>query len=87
MIIYGGEDHPEVRGVPAWTQGQGIAILYPEEKIEIPRRSVALLPQTAKGEGSFADFVARLALASSLASRSCASLSPLLGRPRRRMPE
>ncbi len=59
VIIYGEEDHPEVRGVLAWTQGQGIAILDPEEEIEIPRRKVALLSQTTKSEESFAGFVAR----------------------------
>lgn len=59
VIIYGEEDHPEVRGVLAWTEGKGRAILDPEAEIEIPRRKVALLAQTTKSEQSFAEFVAR----------------------------
>jgi len=59
VIIYGEEDHPEVRGVLAWTEGAGIATLDPEADIGIPRRKVALLSQTTKSEESFADFVAR----------------------------
>jgi 4-hydroxy-3-methylbut-2-enyl diphosphate reductase len=59
VIVYGEEDHPEVRGVLAWTDGNGIAILDPETGIEIPRRKVALLAQTTKSEESFAEFVAR----------------------------
>jgi 4-hydroxy-3-methylbut-2-enyl diphosphate reductase len=59
VIIYGEEDHPEVRGVLAWTEGKGTAILDPEADIEIPRRKVALLAQTTKSEESFAGFVAR----------------------------
>jgi 4-hydroxy-3-methylbut-2-enyl diphosphate reductase len=59
LIIYGEEDHPEVRGVLAWTEGKGIAVLDPEAEVEIPRRKVALLAQTTKSEESFAQFVAR----------------------------
>ena len=59
VIIYGEEDHPEVRGVLSWTHGKGVAILNPEAEIDIPRRKVALLAQTTKSEESFADFVAR----------------------------
>jgi 4-hydroxy-3-methylbut-2-enyl diphosphate reductase len=59
VVIYGEEDHPEVRGVLAWTEGKGTAILDPESKIDIPRRKVALLSQTTKSEQSFAEFVAR----------------------------
>ena len=59
VIVYGEEDHPEVRGVLAWTDGSGMAILDPEAGIEIPRRKVALLAQTTKSEESFAEFVAR----------------------------
>jgi (E)-4-hydroxy-3-methyl-but-2-enyl pyrophosphate reductase len=59
VAIYGEEDHPEVRGVLAWTDGKGIAILDAEADIDIPRRKVALLAQTTKSEESFADFVAR----------------------------
>jgi len=59
LIIYGEANHPEVRGVLDWTQGQGVAVLDPEGEIDIPRRKVALLSQTTKSEESFADFVAR----------------------------
>lgn len=59
LIIYGETDHPEVRGVLAWTEGKGTAILDPEAEIDIPRRKVALLAQTTKSEESFAEFVAR----------------------------
>jgi len=59
VIIYGEEDHPEVRGVLAWMDGSGTAVLDPEAEIEIPRRRVALLAQTTKSEQSFAEFVAR----------------------------
>lgn len=59
VIIYGEENHPEVRGVLAWTDGKGTAILDPEADVDIPRRKAALLAQTTKSEESFADFVAR----------------------------
>jgi 4-hydroxy-3-methylbut-2-enyl diphosphate reductase len=48
-----------VRGVLAWTEGKGTAILDPEADVDIPRRKVALLAQTTKSEESFAQFVAR----------------------------
>lgn len=57
VIIYGEEDHPEVMGVLAWTEG-----LDPEAEIDIPRRTLALLAQTTKSEQSFAEFVGRLAV-------------------------
>lgn len=59
LIIYGEQDHPEVQGVLAWTEGKGTAILDPEAEIDIPRRKVALLAQTTKSEESFAEFVGR----------------------------
>ena len=59
VIIYGEVNHPEVRGVLAWTEGKGMAILDAEAEIDIPRRKVALLAQTTKSEESFAEFVAR----------------------------
>lgn len=59
LIIYGEADHPEVKGVLAWTRGQGTAILDPDQEVDIPRRKVALLSQTTKSEESFAQFVAR----------------------------
>ncbi len=57
VIIYGEEDHPEVMGVLAWTEG-----LDREAEIDIPRRKLALLAQTTKCEQSFAEFVGRLAV-------------------------
>jgi 4-hydroxy-3-methylbut-2-enyl diphosphate reductase IspH len=57
VIIYGEEDHPEVMGVLAWTEG-----LDPEAEIDMPRRTLALLAQTTKSEQSFAEFVGRLAV-------------------------
>ncbi len=59
VIIYGEADHPEVKGVLAWTRGQGVAILDPQEEVEIPRRKAALLSQTTKSQASFAQFVAQ----------------------------
>ena len=59
VIVYGEENHPEVRGVLAWTDANGTAILDPEADIDIPRRKVALLAQTTKSEESFAEFAAR----------------------------
>lgn len=58
VIIFGEEDHPEVRGVLAWTEGEGSVILDPAAEVAIPRRKVALLSQTTKSEESFAGFVA-----------------------------
>src|SRR3972149_2408994 len=37
VIIYGEEDHPEVRGVLAWMDGIGTAVPDPEAEIDIPR--------------------------------------------------
>ena len=59
VIIYGEENHPEVKGVLAWTEGKGRAILDPEAEIDIPHRKLALLAQTTKSEQSFAEFVGR----------------------------
>ncbi len=57
VIIYGDENHPEVRAILAWTNGSGIALEDPEKLQEIPRRKVALLAQTTRSEASFAAFV------------------------------
>lgn len=56
VIIYGEEDHPEVMGVLAWTEG-----LDPEAEIDIPHRMPALLAWTTKSEQPFAEFVGRFA--------------------------
>jgi hypothetical protein len=59
IIIYGAEDDPEVRKVLAFTQGNGVAILNPEEEIELHRRKIALLAQESRSAESFSRFVTR----------------------------
>ena len=59
VIIYGDENHPEVRGVLAWTRGRGVVLASADDDVEIPRRKVALLSQTTKSQHSFTDFVAK----------------------------
>jgi 4-hydroxy-3-methylbut-2-enyl diphosphate reductase len=59
VIIFGDADHPEVRGVLAWTRGRGVVLASADDPVEIPRRKVALLSQTTKSEHSFTEFVAR----------------------------
>ncbi|MGQ9572914.1 MAG: 4-hydroxy-3-methylbut-2-enyl diphosphate reductase [Dehalococcoidia bacterium] len=59
VLIYGDEDHPEVRAVLAWTNGDGSALPDPEAPLKIQRRKVALLSQTTKSEESFTAFVAK----------------------------
>lgn len=57
VVIYGDEMHPEVRGVLAWTKGEGVAILNPHTSVKLPGRKAALLSQTTKSQESFARFV------------------------------
>ncbi|HZP57100.1 MAG TPA: 4-hydroxy-3-methylbut-2-enyl diphosphate reductase [Dehalococcoidia bacterium] len=59
VIIYGDANHPEVRGVLAWTRGRGVVLADAADPVEIPRRKVALLSQTTKSQQAFTDFVAR----------------------------
>ena len=59
VIIYGDENHPEVRGVLAWTRERGVVLASADDPVEIPRRKVALLSQTTKSQQSFTDFVAK----------------------------
>ncbi len=59
VIIFGDQDHPEVRGVLAWTRGRGVVLASADDPVDIPRRKVALLSQTTKTEHSFTDFVGR----------------------------
>lgn len=59
VIIFGDEQHPEVRGVLAWTRGRGVVLADAADPVEIPRRKVALLSQTTKSQHAFTDFVAR----------------------------
>ena len=57
VIIYGDANHPEVRGVMAWTRGKGIVLASAEESVEISRRKVALMCQTTKSQESYAKFI------------------------------
>lgn len=57
VIIYGDANHPEVRGVMAWTRGRGVVLASADEPVEIARRKVALLCQTTKSQESFTHFV------------------------------
>ena len=59
VIIFGDADHPEVRGVLAWTKGRGVVLADADDPVEIPRRKVALLSQTTKSQHAFTEFVAR----------------------------
>lgn len=58
VIIYGDANHPEVRGVMAWTKGRGVVLAGADEAVDIARRKVALLCQTTKSQESFSHFVA-----------------------------
>lgn len=57
LIIYGDANHPEVRGVMAWTRGKGVVLASAEEAVEISRRKVALMCQTTKSQESYAKFI------------------------------
>jgi 4-hydroxy-3-methylbut-2-enyl diphosphate reductase len=57
VIIYGDADHPEVRGVMAWTLGRGAVLASADMPVDISRRKVALLCQTTKSQESFTRFV------------------------------
>ena len=59
VIVYGEENDPEVRRVLAFTHGNGVAILNPEEQIELHRRKIALLAQGNRSAESFSRFVTR----------------------------
>lgn len=59
VIVYGEGEDPEVKDLLGWTYGGGVAILNPEEDIEIRRRKVALIAQKGRSEESFARFVSR----------------------------
>ena len=59
VIIYGDADHPEVRGVLAWTKGKGHVLADPDEPVAIPKRKAALLSQTTKSHEAFSEFVGR----------------------------
>ncbi|MBS3765433.1 4-hydroxy-3-methylbut-2-enyl diphosphate reductase [Candidatus Bipolaricaulota bacterium] len=58
VVIYGENDHTEVRNILGWLDGKGVAILDPEEEVPISEGKVALLSQTTKGKKYFFDFAA-----------------------------
>ncbi len=59
VIIYGENDHTEVRNILGWLDGRGIAILDPNADVEVRKGKVALLSQTTKGKKYFFNFAAR----------------------------
>ncbi|MBI2917651.1 MAG: 4-hydroxy-3-methylbut-2-enyl diphosphate reductase [Chloroflexi bacterium] len=57
VVVFGESDHPEVRAVLAWAQGQGLATTDP---FGLPRplpRWLGVIPQTTQHLASFANFV------------------------------
>ena len=56
LVIYGEEDHPEIRNILGWIDGKGTAIMDPREELELETGRVALLSQTTKGKKYFFDF-------------------------------
>ncbi len=58
VVIYGENDHTEVRNILGWLDGKGVAILDPEKEVPVPEGRVALLSQTTKGKKYFFDFAA-----------------------------
>lgn len=56
LVIYGEEDHPEVRNILGWVEGKGTAIMDPEEEVDLESGQVALLSQTTKGKKYFFNF-------------------------------
>ncbi|MBI2866234.1 MAG: 4-hydroxy-3-methylbut-2-enyl diphosphate reductase [Chloroflexi bacterium] len=57
IVVFGDADHPEVRAVLAWAQGQGVATTDPHcLPRPLPRR-LGIIPQTTQHLASFADFV------------------------------
>lgn len=59
LVIYGEEDHPEIRNILGWIDGHGVAIMDPNQPIELTHGRVALLSQTTKGKKYFFDFATR----------------------------
>ncbi|APV45168.1 4-hydroxy-3-methylbut-2-enyl diphosphate reductase [Dehalogenimonas formicexedens] len=56
-VIYGDVNHPEVKGILGWADGNGIATLSTDDldKIELPRH-IGLLSQTTQVPARFIDF-------------------------------
>lgn len=56
LVIYGEEDHPEIRNILGWIDGRGVAIMDPRATVELRTGRLALLSQTTKGKKYFFDF-------------------------------
>jgi len=62
VVVYGDADHPEVKGILGWTNGQGIATLdakFLDKLNRIPRR-IGVLSQTTQIPAHFANFTRKL---------------------------
>jgi len=62
VVIFGGAEHPEVRGILGWTRGKGIAAL--DDKFvanlgQVPRR-IGILSQTTQVPIQFTAFIRKL---------------------------
>jgi 4-hydroxy-3-methylbut-2-en-1-yl diphosphate reductase len=60
-IIYGDVNHPEVKGILGWAEGNGVATLSPADldKIDLPRH-IGLLSQTTQVPARFIDFAKKV---------------------------
>ena len=56
VVLYGEEEHPEVRGILSWTRGRGIATQSPDVEIPDDAAGIAVISQTTKSPERFSDF-------------------------------
>lgn len=56
VVLYGGAEHPEVKGILSWTRGQGVATQT--SKIDVPPgvKGIAVIAQTTENPRLFAEF-------------------------------
>ncbi len=59
VVLYGEEDHPEVKGILGWTGGEGRAILDVGEELKILKEKICLISQTTKGQRAFVHFAGK----------------------------
>lgn len=59
VVLYGEEDHPEVKGILGWTGGEGRAILDVDEELEIAKKKICLISQTTKGQRAYVNFAGK----------------------------
>lgn len=59
VIIYGGEDDPEVQKAAHFTGGSAVVILDREAEVHPDRRKIALMASGAEEDEGFARFVSR----------------------------